>query len=200
MAQMAKVTINWTGFPGGPGYSNLYFRDISGSEAIDQAVVDSAVSKVEAWIGYWRNRLPTAVTTGVDPTVESVESSTGELQGFWTASVSAPAAGLGVAAFSAPSGACVSWYTSTVRNGRRMRGRTFIVPLDINSYEADGTLIPVIISATPAVNNAMIATGAGAELGIWARPTTRGGSDGQWALVTAARLNDRPAMLTSRRD
>lgn len=197
---MAKVTINWTGFPGGPGYSNLYFRDISGGAAMDQAVVDAAVAKVEAWIGYWRNRLPTAVKTGVDPTVEIVESATGELQGFMTASVLAPAAGLGVASFSAPSGACVTWYTSTVRNGRRMRGRTFIVPLDTVSYEADGTLLSIIVTATPAVNDAMIATGGPAELGVWARPTTPGGNDGQWALVTAARLNDKPAMLTSRRD
>lgn len=200
MVQMAKVTINWTGFPGGPGYSNLYFRDISGPASIDQIVVDDAVDKVEAWIQYWRNRLPTAVKTGVDPTVEIVESATGELQGFMTASVSAPAAGLGVASFSAPSGACVSWYTSTVRNGRRMRGRTFIVPLDIQSYEPDGTLLDIIVSATPAVNDAMIATGTPANLGIWARPSGPGANDGQWALVTAARLNDRPAMLTSRRD
>lgn len=200
MVQMAKITINWTGFPGGPGYSNLYFRDISGTAAVDQAVVDDAVGKVLAWIGYWRNRIPTAVKTGVDPTVEIVESSTGELQGFMTATVPAAAAGLGTASFSAPSGACVSWYTSTVRNGRRMRGRTFIVPLDTTSYEADGTLISSIVTATPAENAKMYATGGPAELGIWARPTTKGGSDGQWALVTAARLNDRPAMLTSRRD
>lgn len=197
---MAKVTINWTGFPGGPGYSNLYFSDLTGTGAVDQTMVDTAVARVETWLAYWRNRLPIAVTTGVDPTVEAVESSTGALQGFWTASVAAPAPGLGVASFSAPSGACVSWYTSTVRNGRRMRGRTFIVPLDTASYEGDGTLIPIIVSSTPAVNNALMVTGTAADFGIWARPTTKGGTDGQWALVTAARMQDKPAMLTSRRD
>lgn len=200
MAQMAKVTINWTGFPGGPGYSNLYFRDFSGTGAVDQGIVDGAVAKVQDWLSFWRNRLPTSVKTGVDPTVEAIEETTGELQGFWTATVAAPAGGLGVASFSAPSGACVSWYTSTVRNGRRMRGRTFIVPLDTVSYENDGTLIESIITAAPAVNNAMIADSGAGDLGIWARPSAPGASDGQWALVTAARLNDRPAMLTSRRD
>lgn len=197
---MAKVTINWTGFPGGPGYSNLYFKDISGNGALTQELVNDAVHKVESWIAAWRPRLPTSVTTGISPTVEAVEDSTGELQGFWTAPTLAPVGGGGVASFSAPSGACVTWYTSTVRHGRRMRGRTFVVPLDTTSYESDGTLIASISTVVNAANAALLLPDGVANFGIWARPTVKGASDGQWALATAARMNDKPAMLTSRRD
>lgn len=200
MPQIAKVVINWTGFPGGPGYTNLYFGDLSGTGALDQALVDSAASQAQTWIEAWRPRLPTSVYTGIDPTVEAIESTTGAVQAFWTATVAAPVAGGGVASFAAPSGACVSWYTSTVRKNRRIRGRTFVVPLDTASYEADGTLIPTIAGVINPASQALINSAGPAHLGVWARPSSKGATDGQWAQATAYRMQDKAAMLTSRRD
>lgn len=199
MPQIAKVVINWTGFPGGPGYTNLYFSDTTGSGALDQDLVDSAASQAQNWIAAWRPRLPTSVFTGIDPTVEAIESTTGAVQAFWTATVAAPVAGGGVASFSGPSGACVSWYTSTVRKNRRIRGRTFVVPLDTASYEADGTLIPTIPGVIIPASQALISSSGPAHLGIWCRPTTKGGTDGQWARATSFRMQDKAAILTSRR-
>ena len=199
MAQMAKVTINWSGLPGGPGYTNLYFQDISGPTNVDQTLVDSAVSKTDAWLGVFRASLPNSITTGVSATVEAVDETTGALVGFWTGTPATAAVGTGGASYAAPTGAVVSWYTSTVRNGRRIRGRTFMVPLANSAFEADGSLVASKITAWNTATNTLIATGASAELGVWSRPSSPGGSDGDWALVTSFRIPDMAAILTSRR-
>lgn len=199
MAQMAKVTINWSGLPGGPGYTNLYFTDISGPSSVDQTLVDSAVSKTDAWLAAFRPSLPNSITTGVSATVEAVEETTGALVGFFTGTPAAAAVGSGGTAYSAPSGAVVSWYTSTVRNSRRIRGRTFIVPLSTTAYEADGSLVASKIATWNTATATLIATGASAELGVWSRPSSKGASDGDWALVTSFRIPDMASILTSRR-
>lgn len=199
MAQMAKVTINWTGLPGGPGYTNLYFTDISGPSTVDQTLVDSAVSKTDAFLTAVRTRLPTSIITQVSSTVEAVDETTGALVGFWTGTPAASAAGGGGGTYSAPVGAVVSWYTSTVRNSRRIRGRTFLVPLATTAYEADGSLLGTYITSLNAAAATLIATGASAELGVWSRPSSKGASDGDWALVTSFRVPDMAAVLTSRR-
>lgn len=199
MAQMAKVTINWTGLPTGPGFTNLYFRDFSGTGAIDQTIVNDAVSKTDTWLAAWKSRLPNSITTGVDPTVEAIEETNGQLQAFWTGTPAAASVGTGGTAYSAPAGAVVSWYTSTVRNGRRMRGRSFMVPLATTVYEADGTFVASMVAAWLAASQTLIGTGSAADLGIWGRPTTPGGTDGTWALVTSVKVPDMAAILTSRR-
>jgi hypothetical protein len=199
MAQMAKVTINWSGLPGGPGYTNLYFTDISGPTSVDQTLVDSAVSKTDAWLSAFRPSIPNSISTGVSATVEAVDETTGALVGFFTGTPAAAAVGTGGTTYSAPSGAVISWYTSTVRNGRRIRGRTFMVPLATAAYESDGSLLGTRITTWNAATATLIATGAVAELGVWSRPSTPGASDGDWALVTSFRIPDMAAILTSRR-
>lgn len=200
MAHMAKVTIEWSGFPGGPGYSNLYFRDFIGDGTLDQAIVDGALAKTDTWLAAIRAGLPSSVMTRVDNTVEAIEDTTGALQGFWTGTTAAAAGGSGGTAYSAASGAVVTWYTSTVRNSRRVRGRTFIVPLGTLQYETDGTIIPTRLASYNAACEALIDQGTVADLGIWSRPTTPGGTDGDWSVVTAFRIPDMAAILTSRRN
>lgn len=196
---MAKVTINWSGLPGGPGYTNLYFTDISGGSNIDQTIVDSAVSKTDAWLAAFRTSIPNSITTGVSATVEAVDEASGALQAFYTGTPAAAAVGTGGTAYSAPSGAVISWYTSTVRNSRRIRGRTFMVPLSTTAYEADGSLTAAKIAGWNTATTTLIATGASAELGVWSRPSGPGATDGDWALVTSFRIPDMAAILTSRR-
>lgn len=196
---MAKVTINWSGLPGGPGYTNLYFTDISGGSNIDQTVVDSAVSKTDAWLAVFRASIPNSITTGVSATVEAVDETSGALQAFWTGTPAAAAAGTGGTSFSAPSGAVISWYTSTVRNSRRIRGRTFMVPLSTGCYEADGSITAAKLTSWNTATATLIGTGASAELGVWSRPSGPGATDGDWALVTSFRIPDMAAILTSRR-
>lgn len=48
--------------------------------------------------------------------------------------------GTSAAQWAAAAGGRVNWETGTVLLGRRLRGRTYIVPMDINAYDTNGTL------------------------------------------------------------
>jgi hypothetical protein len=200
MTTMAKVTINWSGFPGGPGYTNLYFRDFTVGGNIDQGVVDGAVSKTDAFLTAVRPLIPSTITVGVNSTVEEIEDTTGALVSFYTGTPAAAAVGSGGTAYAGPAGAVISWYTNVVRNSRRIRGRTFIVPAGTGSFDTDGTITSTrLANLVTAATGITAAAGAG-DLGVWARPTSPGATDGVWAVVASYRVPDRAAILTSRRD
>jgi hypothetical protein len=199
VASLAKVTINWTGFIGAPGYSNLYWRN-STPGVINQAVVDNAASKVDAWIQAWKPMIPNAAVLQTDPTVEEIDDTNGNLVAFWTATTAAAQAGTagGTVEYAAASGACVNWYTNTVRNSRRIRGRTFMVPL-AGAFDTNGTFNTTDLTAMRAAATTLHAATGDARLVVWSRPSAPGATDGQSAEVTFATIPDVGAVLTSRR-
>ena len=210
MAGMARVTIDWTGFLGAPGYTNFYFRDFQGAGEIDQAIADGAVAKVHTWIQAWDDGLPNTVTLTIDPSVEVIEETTGELIGFFTTVPGSPNVGGSTAPYSAASGACVNWYTDGVRNGRRVRGRTFMVPIGSNGMENNGTLNGTALNGWRTASATLIAGAGVGDLGVWARPTPildvdgnptgEHNPDGIWYAVTSYTIPDKAAVLRSRRD
>lgn len=199
MAQIGRLKINWTGFIGAPGYTNLYFRDFTAG-ALDQAMADGFTAKVDVWLDAWVSSLPTTVSILVDPTIDVLEESTGELENFLTVSPDTARTGSGAGNYAAPAGACVNWSTNGVKNGRRVRGRTFMVPLTSAATQSDGTIATSNLTALRAATTTFISpTGAG-DLGVWSRPSAPGATDGVWYVVTAFSLPDKVAILTSRRD
>lgn len=199
MPEVLRVKINWTGFVGAPGFTNLYFSEFN-QEGYTQAHADGAVAKAGAFVTDMKFYIPMAVTIGVDPIVDIVQADTGDLVGFFN--TTPPAAGPGGQAgnFSAASGLCISWGTNGVRNGRRVRGRTFIVPLAASQYDSNGTLNDGNLAAFRTIANNLIATGGTSDFGIWSRPSTPAASDGAWFPATTATIKDKVAILTSRRD
>ena len=200
MTEMAKLKINWTGFTGAPGYTNLYFRDFTGSGDVDQAVVDGAITKTDTWLNVWNSRLPASVNVKIDSQVEIIEDSTGALVRFMSGTPFQRGNGTGAGNYSAATGAVVNWYTNGIVRGRRLRGRSFMVPLvaaafSTNGSIADGDLVDFRTASTA------LAAGVGTgDLGVWSRPSTPGGSDGSWYFVTSATVPDMTAVLRSRRD
>jgi hypothetical protein len=199
MAHLARVTINWTGFVGAPGFTNLYFSPAAGPD-VDQAVVNAAVAKAYTWMNSFTSSMPTAVTVAVDPSVEVIDDSNGSLTAFMTGTPAAPQVGGDSGTFSAATGVCTSWYTGGIRNGRRVRGRSFMVPMGPTAYQNDGTLATTKLTAWRASANTLIANTDAARLAIWSRPTGPGATDGISYDVISANVNDKVAVLTSRRD
>lgn len=200
MAGMARVTVNWTGFVGAPGYTNLYFRDFDGGGAITQEIANGAVAKTDVWLDTWVASLPSSVSILVDPTVEVIEETTGALTGFFTTSPDTARTGASTGAYSAVAGACVNWYTDNVRNGRRMRGRSFIVPLGSAGLATNGTLDDAkLVTWRTATATFIDGVGVG-DLGVWGRPSAPGATDGVWSVVKSFSIPDKTAYLSSRRD
>ena len=203
MARIIRLTINWDGFTGAPGYTNLYFEPAAGGD-ITQQVVNDAVGITQTWIDSWRPDTPAGCSIGVDAVVPELDENYGTIHAYWSASPAAAAVGASAGEYAAGSGACVNWYTDGVRNGRRVRGRTFLVPLGSNGMSNNGTLSDARLAVWRAATASFIDGGGGAaRIVVWARPTVISGEplpDGGAYDVVAYTINDKAAQLRSRRD
>jgi hypothetical protein len=201
VGRIIRVKINWTGFQGGPGYSNLYFEPVPESDPWTTINVQAAVDKTQTWLATWRTALPATVVTGIDSQVAELDEQSGNIESFFTAAVVTPAPGTQAGTYSAPSGACVNWTTGGVRNGRRVRGRTFMVPISSFAMSPDGTFENTFLGNWRAAAATFTGDSNGNRLVVWARPTP--GAlipDGGAYDVIGSSINDKAAVLTSRRD
>ena len=202
MARIIRLKINWTGFQGAPGYTNLHFESVAGA-AIDQATVNDAVAITQTWISSWRAYTPVLCFTGLDPTITELDEQSGAIEAFWTATVTAAAAGSSGGAYAAGSGACVTWSTDGVWNGRRVKGRTFIVPIGSTGLQDDGTLATTPLAAWRTATNTFAGAANLARLVVWRRPAVVLGEtipNGGAYDVNSTVINDKIAQLRSRRD
>lgn len=192
---MLKVQAIWTGFPGAPGYSNFYFAGGGGLISDAQQVADRVGSAFEAI----ETRIPSSGRIEVQPTVEVIDSDTGMLQGYQDIDPPDATTGTGTeSGYSGASGAVVNWLTNDVRFGRRIRGRTFLVPLGGISWQNDGTLTTQTLEDIREFADILTNWDFDSEFGVWSRP--RGGTGGVFASATGYRVPDMAAVLRSRRD
>jgi hypothetical protein len=212
MAQIMRVKVRWSGFVGGPGYSIYHFKDFEGggSTPPTTAMATAAVAKLNDFSLALIGLVGRNVTMGVQNDVEVIEETTGEMVNILNATgggnyLSNASAGQVMAG---ASGACINWRTGVVRKGRRIKGRTFLVPLKTTVYDEDGTLTSAAIGTIQTAATALINTSGAADLGVYARPTRQEGDNGQqetipdglWAVATSFNIPDKAAVLRSRRD
>lgn len=189
-----RVTTVWSGFPGAPGYSNFFFTgDGSGGAAAESR------SRVVGFFSEINDLLPSDVQFLVEGEVAVLDELTGSITGYIMAEPGAvPGSGGLAGGYSAASGAVVTWNTAGVVNGRRVRGRTFVVPLGGAAYQSDGSLSASAIGTLQAGAEELVGTGFDSGFGVWSRPGTSGG--GSFWEVNGYRVPDMAAVLRSRRD
>lgn len=199
-----RVTARWTGFTGAPGYSVFHFTTeggfwdggLLGDQA--QVAAEAAVYDVGQGFGQLAAVLPDGVRVEVEQEAHILDSDTGEILGFANTDGFATTGDGTSGSYSAPTGAVITWNTNDYRFGRRIRGRTFLVPLDGGAYEADGTLTSDAIDRCERFGNRIVDGSGSASFGVWSRP--RGGSGGVFATAVGYRVPDMAAVLRSRRD
>lgn len=198
MVAIERVRVSLTGFKGGPGVSTFY--------AVNAGAL---VPALHAMYDALRTKMPLPVTINVENSGDILEATTGELQGSWSVAPVTQLLGVSAAAYSAPSGACLTWLTTTVANGKRVKGRTFLVPMQGDAYDTDGSLAATVVPYLNAVANDFVVAGA-ANFCVWHRPflgspatatkPARPAFAGSRVLVTGSRVLDKVAVLRSRRD
>lgn len=199
---MLRVKVRWSGFIGSPGWSNFYFDDTAGGfEDASSAV--ACADRVATFLTANRLKFPAAVQWTIQSDVEQITPSTGEMHSVVSAGARAAITG-GAAAgsYSGASGVCITWRTAGVRNGRRVRGRTFLVPTANNIYQSDGTIDGTHLNEFVNSANALADQAAVLKLGVWCRPTVTNGvpnEDGAFHPITSASVPDMAAVLRSRR-
>jgi hypothetical protein len=190
-----RIQAKWTGFSGAPGYSAFHFdAATAGAGPTAQQCADAVRTLLVSWGVY----LPGNVRLEIESEVQRIEETTGELIGFEQITPGSPVSGGISSPYSAASGAVIIWNTGGVRRGRRIQGRTFVVPLGGEGLASDGSLSSAAQGAIQA-GATTFADSITAPV-VWARPSGPGASDGQIASITAARVPDMAAVLRSRRD
>lgn len=195
MARLFRAKLNWTGFVGAPGYSVFHGLAFEADPTAEATSFRNAVNNFGVAIS---SNLPNNVSVSVDPDIEVIEDSTGILETVVSTAPVAATLGTGGVAYSAPTGAVINWRTGQIRRGRRMRGRTFVVPLASAAYENNGTLVAAARADLQSAADAFIAD-AGTQLVVYGRPTPLA-ADGMNGVVTQASVPDMAAVLRSRRD
>jgi len=199
MATIIRVKVNWTGFIGAPGYTNLFFETTAG-DSWTQPYVDAAVAKVNAFLGAFPAYLPTGLAVAIDPTVAEINEVTGAMSSVWSIIPPATRTGTSSTAYGGGSGLCVTWITGDVRNGRVVRGRTFIVPLAGAGYDNDGSIYGTLLTNSRTAATTMHNDSDGARLVVWVRPNDVIPITGGAYNVIGSNVSDKAAQLRSRRD
>jgi hypothetical protein len=179
----------------------------SGPQIVGQAVTvlhftasDNAAPNVAAIVGAFDRltpMLPTGVTLTIPGSGDKIDDTTGELVGVWDAGAGGTKNATGAAKAAAGVGACVTWNTGGIVNGRRLKGRTFIVPMANDQYAADGTIENGTLGQINLFANDLKNAGA---LAVWHRPTSKDATDGNSYGVLSFRVRDKVAVLSSRRN
>jgi len=198
MATLDRIRVAMAGFPGAPGVMTFYASDAL-----------TFVDPLHAWLIAIATAMPTDVQLTIESQGDVIEDQTGTINGTWTTTVGATVPGLSTGSYAAPCGYVAEWLTSGFFSGRRLRGRTFVVPLGGASYFTDGTILDGSLADFRAAAATLVTSTAG-NFRIWQRPRKARPADGTHPAVTArvggsgavssSRIPDKVAVLRSRRD
>jgi len=204
MPELLRVKARWTGFTGAPGYTVLHFRDFGTGEpdgvAATAAQALAATARVRTFFNAIASYLPNTVFVNVDPEVEVIDIATGTLLRSFTVATPATVAGLNTNSYSAAVGAVINWRTDGIRRGRRVRGRSFLVPLSSGAFAITGQLGGPVVTALTSAAQALADNTGTPDLFVYGRPSGTGADDGVAYVVSNANVPPMGAVLTSRRD
>ena len=208
MAIIHRVRAVSQGWAGGPGLTTCYFREGGGSVA-DAAVAQLGADRVRAAFQTMVGSFPNGHTVTVDPSVDAINDTNGDLVASFGVTPPAPTVGLSGAGYQVIAAMLlVSYRTNGVVNGHRVAGRTFLGPVD-GEQDTNGTPNAQQLARAAQFGAALLDKGlTGPDLVIWARPfagrttpppvlPSRLGSS---HVVTSIGVRDFYAVLRSRRD
>jgi hypothetical protein len=195
-----RIRVVWGGIATGPGVSTFY------AEA--GAVPD--LPKLRTALDNLKTAIAPGVTLQIQNQGDTLDETTGALTGSWSTTASAVITSTATGTFAAPVGGCVNWQTESIHNGRRLRGRTFVVPMASSQFGANGQLLAGAAGALQGlIAGVMLATSP--HFVIWGRPVKpkdenghvipgSTGSGGLAGVISGGTVPLKAMVLTSRRD
>lgn len=185
---MYRIRAAWQNWPGAPGVTTFYQ---------DPAIAQPNAAAVRSFFNTLAPLLPAGLTITVPSTGDIIEENTGALSGSWSVTPAPTVVtGTGTGNYAGNAGGVVHWLTTTVVNGRRVRGRSFIVPLIGSAFFTDGSLATATIGTMSTAASTMLAATAD-HFVVWHRP--RPGIPGSKAATVSSSVPDLAISLRSRR-
>lgn len=190
MASIMRQTAVWTGFVGAPGYSTFYHQVVGSEAASSQAGYDDIYNFFNAL----QAQLPATVDINVDTVWQVLDDVTGDVQSEGIVPQGAGAiAGTNGDGYAANSGLAVEWGTAQFLNGRRLRGRTYLVPA-AGQFDTDGTLTSGCVTAVDTAADYIV--NSSANFVVWHRPVN--GAGGLSRTIATRLVRDHAYVLRSR--
>ena len=187
MANVARVRAIWSGSPvTGGGVSTFYL-----SEAAVGFVAD-----LRTFFDSCKALIPSGVLIDIPASGDLLDETTGVISGAWADTGALQVVCTGAGAFVGGTGARIVWATGGIRNGRRVKGSTFMAPLIGTAFEADGT--PAAVTITTLANAASaLRIALPSELLVYSRPGPSG--PGMASEVIGSSVPNAASWLRSRR-
>lgn len=177
----------------GPSVSTFH-TSAAGTES-----AQGIANAIRAFFSSWASWLPNDVSVSFDSEVLFLGQSTGELTDSFPVTPPAGVTGAQSGVWPAGAGARLVWDTGTIREGRRVRGSTFMVPLTGSAFTNTGRVAngPITLggtSATTLIDALVLNT---TPLAVWSRP--RPGIPGDTSLVVQGSTSPIVATLRGRK-
>jgi hypothetical protein len=185
MATIRRYEVVWSGISALPGLSVFY------SDAATAAGAD-----IKAFFTAIKGFFPSSLTWNVPTSGDEISDATGQLVGGWTDAGGGTVTSSGVGAYAAGTGGFVTWQTGTIVSGRRLKGRTFLVPLLHDSYDSGGNVTSGTRTTLQTAATALVTAGT---TKIFHRPTSIGAANGTSSVLSGATVSPQVTSLRSRR-
>jgi len=190
---LQRVKVVSSNFGGAPGYYNFYFT----------VGTPPPLTALRTLFFSMNAFIPSGMTFTYPASGDIISEATGQITDAWTATPPSNSTGTGAGAYPGGSGLVWEWKTSTVLDGRRPIGKTFLVPLIGTAFDTDGSLAPTVVSSATSAAAAFVTATAG-QFCVWHRPKrdkvtgdiTRVGGV---AVVSSSSVPDLAAAMSTRR-
>jgi len=189
-----QLTVRYNGFTGAPGWVKMKFIG-----QLDQSQANTAAANFRTFlVAIGVGNMPSGSNFSFDSIVQTFDGE-GKLDGELSLStVPANISGTAAGAYAGGAGVVVNWLTDAFVGGKRIRGRTFIVPLVSLAFQGDGTVLDTF--RTSLGNAATTFALSTPQPAVWSQRDVGGSKINTIAGMTGATVPDRVALLRSRRD
>lgn len=170
-----------------------------GGAGVATFYTDAATDITVPLNAFWTSmmaKMPDDFVITVPPDGAQIEDTTGALIGSWSGGTGGTHTGSTTGSYTGGAGASIKWSTTTFIAGRRIAGRTFLVPLDGAVYDTTGKINPTQRSTMLNYASTFLSLCLG-HLYVWHRP--HGGVAGSSVPITGCSINLTVAGLKSRK-
>lgn len=196
-----QYRMDWTGLPGGVGYSFFYT-----TTAVD------ATSNIPPMVDAIKQYFPTPLIWKGDGSYRTINEVDGTLENVTVSQVPWTVSATGANTYMPQAGAQTKWFTNGFPDGRRVVGRTYWVPTITGALAVDGKLSATLCNTINAAADAFRSRNGGEQV-VWHRPIFETPPDpkppgyvpvvkrpGSYARIVSCTTPTKPATLNARRD
>lgn len=151
MTDLNQYRVAWTGAAGLPGVSTFY----------NTGAVPGFLTALRAFFEAVKTSIPNTITITYPSSGNVIDDTTGQVKAAWASTAPAPTVCSATGTYQAPTGACINWNTGLFVGGRRLRGKTFLVPLANGAFGSDGKLVPANVTAFTTAANTLASSATG---------------------------------------